>query len=133
MQRAAPGEASIEALALVMLSFTGERTKAVKWFDAITSSNATPPFPFDLVVAEGPKIEGTVLICFFDSSKGTPKPPDASIRGEFLPWLETAAGGRGWSDYETYGPKYYPPGTDLKLQGYFGGIQILRQKRIAAP
>jgi len=71
------------------------------------------------------------MICFLDSSKGTPKPPDGSIGNEFLPWLKTAAGGRTWYTEETYGPQTYPPGTNLTLQGYFGGIQILRQKRIA--
>jgi hypothetical protein len=72
------------------------------------------------------------LICFFDSSKGTPKPPEGAIDGQFLPWMEKAGGGdRWWSDRESYGRKTYPPGTDLKLEGYFGGIQILRRTRIA--
>jgi len=89
-----------------------------------------PALPFDLVVAEGGKLYMTVLICFFDSSKGTPK-PEGSIHDQFLPWLKAAAGGRTWYTQETYGPKTYPPGTNLTLEGYWGGIQILRQKRIA--
>jgi hypothetical protein len=128
---AARGEAVIEALALVISPMTGERAEAIEWFDAIASSSATPPYPFDLVVAEGPKIHKTTLICVFDSSKGTPKPPDASTREQFLAWLKTAAGGRTWYTQEAYGPQTYPPGTNLKLEGYFGGIQILRQKRMA--
>jgi len=130
-QAAAHGETLIEALALVFSSFTGEQTKAIEWFDAITSFKEPPPYAFDLVVAEGPKIYKTVLICFFDSSKGTPKPPPDSFRDQFLPWMERAGGGNSWwSDQESYGPQTYPPGTNLKLEGYFGGIQILRQKRI---
>ena len=131
-QSAARGEAVIEALAMVFSSFTGERARAIEWFDAITSFKELPPYALDLIVAEGPKIYQTVLICFFDSSKGTPKPPEGAISDKFLPWMEKAGGGdQWWSDRESYGPKTYPPGTDLKLEGFFGGIQILRHKRMA--
>ena len=132
---AGPGQTQkpVEALALVLASFSGERDLAIQLFDAITSSNEPPPpYPFDLVVAEGPNIYKTQMICFFDSSKGTPRPPDGSIERECLPWLERAADGDWWHEKETHGPKIYPPGTVLRPEGYFGGIQILRQKRIEA-
>jgi len=131
---AARGEELGDAYALVISPMTYERAEAIEWFDAIVSSSVTPPYPFDLVVAEGPEINRTVLICFFDSSKkGAPKPLEViedSIHGQFLPWLK-AAGGRTWYDTEFHGPDTYRPG-DLKLEKYFGGIHILRRKTIGA-
>jgi hypothetical protein len=129
-QAAAQGTAVIEALAVVISPTTGERAEAIEWFDAIASAISPPPCSFDLVIAEGPKIYMTAVICFFDSSNGTPK-PEGSIHDHFLPWLKAAAGNRTWYTQEAYGPQTYPPGTILKLEGYFAGIQILRHKRIA--
>jgi hypothetical protein len=130
-QAVAQGATLIEALAVVISPTTGERAEAIEWFDAIASSTSFPLCSFDLVVAEGPKIYMTAVICFFDSSNGTPK-PEGSIHDNFLPWLKAAAGDRTWYTQEAYGPQTYPPGTILKLEGYFGGIQILRHKRIEA-
>ena len=124
----------VDVYALVISPTTGERVEATEWFDAIASSSVSPPYPFDLVVAEGPKVNKTVLICFFDSSKrGSPKPLkviEGSIHGQFLPWLKAAGGAAIGTILSSTGPDTYKPG-DLKLEKYFGGIRILRQKGIS--
>jgi|SRR5271157_1847978 len=47
-EAAARGEAPVEVLALVLVSFSGERALAIRLFDAITTSDEPPPYPFDL-------------------------------------------------------------------------------------
>lgn len=120
----------METLAVVISPMGSERAEATEWFDAIATASSTTPYPFDLAIAEGPKIYMTAVICFFDSSKGTPKPDD-SIYDKFVPWLKKAGGERTWYTLETHGPSTFPAGANLTLEGYWGGIQILRQKRIA--
>jgi hypothetical protein len=119
----------VETYAVVISPNAGERAEAMALFDAIECSGKSSPHPFDLVVAEGPKLYMTVLICFFDSSKGAPR-PNGSIHDRFVPWLKTAAAPHTWYALESYGPTTYPPGTNLSLEGYWGGIQILRHKKI---
>ena len=126
-----PEPRPVETVAVVISPNTGERAEAMTLFDAIERAGKSSPLPFDLVVAEGPKLYMTVLICFFDSSKGTPK-PKGSIYDGFVPWLKTAAAPHTWYALESYGPTTYPPGTHLSLEGYWGGIQILRHKRISS-
>jgi hypothetical protein len=110
-------------IALLVSPTSGERTEAFEWFDAISSS-APPPYPFEVIVAEGPNVSRTVLIFFFDESKHAPKnlANSGSLSEEFLPWLKTATGGRDWWDYETVEPPTYA--------AWFDDLQILRQKKV---
>jgi len=107
-------------------SFEDTEAKALACFDAIVSlaSTSPPPFEFDLLVAQGSNVGGTIVIIYLDSSfSGVPASFGShNFYEDLIPWLKEAS--RGW-DEDFKGPRNH------SLDGYWGPLNILKQQKIS--
>ncbi len=116
---------------LIAKGYTSDFKKPEELFYLVqtASENTPPPFETEMIVANGPRIAGDVLIFYFENSfKGIPgKLGGSNFYTEFMQkWLNKIVSVES-ADYiiENYGPRNY------QLEKYWPGINILMNKRLS--